>query len=394
MRKLFRIPLLFLFTASVIGVLLRLLQITPLEGLHYSNLLHTHSHLMFLGWVWNTLLLGFTQNYVDTGRRPFFIRIFWLLQLCNVGMLVSFPLQGYGLYSIIITTVHTLLSFIFIVRFLIITKSDKTVSLLWAKASLIFFLISAAGPFVMPVILSQHLQHTHWYNDAIYFYLHFQYNGVFTFGIMGLFLDSLPLSTNMLPLRRMCKWLFLVTIPMYFLSVLFQDPGVVFNTVGLISAAGQLVAFLFFTKWIHKNKAAIRTKYGHGYSMLIVVFAALLAKCTLQFLSGFPSVAAFASEWRPIIIAYLHLVLVGIISLFLLAWYWAKNMMSHHVAPLFLLFVICFTVMEIILITLPFQLVDGLVTTYGLLFISVLMSLSCLGFLLLFKSNDKSHSIK
>ncbi|HEX7762949.1 MAG TPA: hypothetical protein VF433_04980, partial [Cellvibrio sp.] len=104
MQKHFSIPFLFLFIAACIGLLLRWHFIMPLSWLNYPYWLHAHSHIMFLGWVFNVLFLAFVRNYNLSSR---YRKLFVFIQILLAGMLISFPIQGYGVISIIISAIHT-----------------------------------------------------------------------------------------------------------------------------------------------------------------------------------------------------------------------------------------------------------------------------------------------
>ena len=61
------------------------------------------------------------------------------------------------------------------------------------------------------------------------------------------------------------------------------------------------------------------------FLMLFVGFS-LFTKFALQFGSIFPVLAKFAFGFRPIVIAYLHLILLAVISLFLLFYVFATHL--------------------------------------------------------------------
>src|SRR5688572_3400607 len=98
------------------GLLLRMQLALPIHGITFSFLLHGHSHVMFLGWVFNVFLIAYVTEFTEGDQKTFKL-IFWILQALVAGMLISFPLQGYGLVSIILSTLHTLLVFVFIAVF-------------------------------------------------------------------------------------------------------------------------------------------------------------------------------------------------------------------------------------------------------------------------------------
>src|SRR6187401_3648361 len=116
MRGYYRVPLLFLLIGSLIGVFLRWQFISPTSGVNYIFFLHAHSHIMFLGWIFNVLYIAFVTKHVDENGDKFFLSLFWVLQVLNVGMLISFPLEGYGPFSILFSTLHTVGAILFVVR--------------------------------------------------------------------------------------------------------------------------------------------------------------------------------------------------------------------------------------------------------------------------------------
>ena len=117
MVKYVRLPLLFLFLASLIGMFLRWQFLAPTPGVNYTYFLHAHSHTMFLGWTFNALYIAYGLAFIPSDAHRTFKIIFLLLQLLVVAMMFSFPLQGYGLYSIIFSTLHTVLAIAFIFIF-------------------------------------------------------------------------------------------------------------------------------------------------------------------------------------------------------------------------------------------------------------------------------------
>ena len=69
---------------------------------------------------------------------------------------------------------------------------------------------------------------------------------------------------------------------------------------------------------------------GQEKLLFTLSFAALGLKLVLQLISAFPTAALFANEFRSIVIAYLHVVLLGFISLFLIAWLMQKRQIESN----------------------------------------------------------------
>ncbi|HEY0656497.1 MAG TPA: hypothetical protein VGD65_25365 [Chryseosolibacter sp.] len=358
MLRSFRIPLLFLFIGSLLGVFLRWQFIEPTRGINYSNFLHGHSHIMFLGWVFNALYLAFVFNHIEQHRQQFFKILFYVLQTLMVAMLISFPLQGYGFWSISFSTLHTLGAFVFAVNFIRQTSSVSSLSMQCVRIALIFFLVSAAGPFSLGYLMANDLGATNWYNFSIYFYLHFQYNGFFFFGILALFisqLESREIQFNV-NLARTSILLFTVAcIPAYLLSTLWAKPGYAYNVAGSIAALLQLAGWVIFLKMVFDVASSLRNNFtSPSRSLLTLAPLALTAKFVLQILSAFPVIAQLAYELRPIVIAYLHLVLVGGISAFLFSWYMETSFIrADRAKAATLVFIVSFIGMECALILSP-----------------------------------------
>jgi hypothetical protein len=150
------------------------------------------------------------------------------------------------------------------------------------------------------------------YFNAIYFYLHFQYNGFFLFAVLAIIYKMLDYSA----LKDNGKIVFLLMnaacIPTFFLSVLWNKPAGVFYVIGGIGAALQLIAAYLLVKDVKVviwKEEWVRKLFG------IVIFA-FVVKIVLQLASAVPAIAQHAAEHRNFVIAYLHMVLLGIISLF------------------------------------------------------------------------------
>src|SRR5690606_15371941 len=190
-----KIAVLNLLVVALLGLFLRWQVVQPTEGINFKNFLHAHSHVALLGWLFSAFFLAFLPTYLpeDLSRKKSYSWLFWLAQASVLGMLISFPIQGYALFSITFSTLHILFSYVFIYRFLKDCKQSEVVknqhqfSFKFIKAALFFLALSSLGPWAMGPIMASGNSFTQLYYNAIYFYLHFQYNGWFTFAVLGLF---------------------------------------------------------------------------------------------------------------------------------------------------------------------------------------------------------------
>ncbi|MCU0356336.1 MAG: hypothetical protein MUE95_02025 [Cyclobacteriaceae bacterium] len=377
LKSLLKFPLVFFILAAGIGLLLRAHHFWPIDGFTYPYWLHGHSHGMFLGWIVNALTIGFVARFLDEHQHPRYVRLLLLVNGVLALMLISFPLQGYGLCSIILSTLHTALVCVFIYWFYRDTRYRKgQVAVDFARLSLVFFFISAAGPLVLGVLMAKGLGYTQEYYLAVYYYLHFQYNGVFTFGALALFYQWL--ETSGMPIeqssaKRFLLWLFIACFPAYALSTLWTNPGTVIVLIGGISAGMQIIAFLYFIRSFRKNISTwLRVCKTSSQILLYVAFLAFGVKLILQLLSAHPTISLMAYEVRNYVMAYLHLVLLGMISFFLMAWYQEQFKKTDYHPILLILLIGGFLLSEIMLIGtgwMPRDIINGslLVASIGML---------------------------
>lgn len=370
MRNYYSIPLLFFCLAAGIGLFLRWQFIDPTPGTRYPWFVHSHSHVMFLGWILNVLFLSFTEYHLSEKDRPQFLKYFLLLQVPVFAMMISFPLQGYGMFSIIFSTVHTLATAVAVAIFFRKTAGRSETSLWFAKAAWIFFLVSTAGPFSLGYLMANGMGTTVWYNLSIYYYLHFQYNGLFLFGVLGLFyqlLERHQISFDDARARRFGFWTAVACIPAYVLSALFAQPGIAFNLIGAAAALLQFYALYLFAIELRILRHPIRMKFRPAvYSLCKVVLLFWVVKLILQFVSAHPYIAELAYALRPVVIGYLHLVLLGVITAFLLAWYMERGFVRKRYAK-FALWILTagFLGTEICLVCMPWwtQLTGGVISS-------------------------------
>jgi hypothetical protein len=142
---------------------------------NYTYLLHAHSHTVMLGWCYLAVYTFIIAKFLpkEAQINPKYNRLFWLTEISVIGMAVTFPIQGYYLFSIIFSTLHILCSYYFVYQ---IFKDHKTVSVFESKllkASLIFMLISTIGVWFLGPIASSGAKDSPVYNTAIQFFLHF-----------------------------------------------------------------------------------------------------------------------------------------------------------------------------------------------------------------------------
>lgn len=318
-----KVSLLNLFLVALLGTFLRLKICIELP-LIQKNLLHSHSHFAFSGWITHTLMilmLYVVKNKIQLFSASKYIKLIIANLICAYGMLVSFIYQGYGTFSIGFSTISIFVFYVFAFSFYKDTRSLKSeIYLRWFKAALLFGILSSFGTFFLAYTLTSQNINFDLYLASIYFYLHFQYNGWFLFACIGLFLSLFKFNEKLLKQsKRYYYLLFFATFITYVLSILWLNiPDIVY----WITAGVALLQFLGWIKMQHFLKRCWKNELKDEPRLLrlILLFVAICVslKFLLQFLLIIPELAEIVFGIRPIVIAFLHLVLLGIISLFLL----------------------------------------------------------------------------
>lgn len=275
----------------------------------YQNMLHTHSHLAFLGWVFNALyyLLLKQYNLLDKKKYSY---LFILLNLSVVGMLFTFPFTGYALWSIIFSTLHIVLSYVFGFMLWRDTKGVNALHRKFAMAAVFFMILSSIGPFALGPIIAQGMKDTIWYELAIYFYLHFQYNGWFILAIISLVLYQMK-GIDKDNWQRAFNLFFLSTILNYSLSTLWTNPGWVINIISVLSSLMQIHALFLVRTDLHNY---LKTQERFKYGLLTIIYTLFVIKVFFSLLGSIQEVADFVYQNRNLTIGYLHAIFLGVVT--------------------------------------------------------------------------------
>ena len=158
-RKWIRIGLINLTIVAFLGSVLRYKIAFSLPFIQQKHLLHGHSHFAFAGWVTQILMvlilidLSKTMG-VDLVNK--YKNILYANLICAYGMLITFSIQGYGLYSICFSSFSIFVFYWFAyVIFQEIKKSQQTrISFYWYKASLLLGILSSIGAFTLAYFMA------------------------------------------------------------------------------------------------------------------------------------------------------------------------------------------------------------------------------------------------
>ncbi len=370
---------------SIFGVTLRYIQLYDIPELDYQFILHAHSHFAFSGWMFFSIALLIALLCGD-GRIGSGFKIVLLLTLVSAyGMLVSFSWQGYKLVSISFSALFVGVTFRFTYLVfhgnLLKNRVSETAYIL-LHGSLILLCLSALGPFALGPLAASGLKNTPYYQDAIYFYLHFQMNGFMLLAVLGLLAAALPIK----PLgRRSRLWLYLFVfsaIPLYFIFTLWSKTS---NHSWILACSG---AGLNLVSWLALC-FNFRTLWRDLSFIERAAFIGLTFKCVFQLLLCIPAVGDWTFLNRNLIIGYIHLLTLGIIMPMLIGQFVRKGMIRSCklvVTITFLYVILAVTYLCLLFIQPLLALFSITIPSYQFLLFLLCLSFLPIGILLLFKT--------
>ncbi|MBP7184633.1 MAG: hypothetical protein KBA06_03915 [Saprospiraceae bacterium] len=379
---------------AFLGIIMRYKIAFDFPFLEQRNLLYAHSHFAILGWVTHTLyVLLFDylslNNVAIKNTRSYQILINSNL-IVSYGLLLSFAFGGYNMLSTILNFASIIIAYLFTFLFFIDTKvvREELLSIRWFRAALLFNSISSIGTFYLMHMMVTKSFTPNNYLMSLYFYLNFQYNGWFIFSVIGLFLTLIN-GQKLARVSKVSYWLFFFSCPLsFFLSILWMKLPLWTYIFPLLAVIFQLIGAkgLFVEIFNNSFLKKIDIKRNLTASIILLSFLALGIKILLQTFSIHPEISKLAFGFRSIVIAYLHLVFLGIATIFLIAYLIIKGYINTNkkVLASTLLFVIGVILNELILMiqgvgafqyyTIPY-LNEALFGVSALMFFSVIFIL-------------------
>lgn len=394
-----RMSLINLTIVALVGCLMRYKIGFEFPIFSQKNLLHAHSHFAFSGWVSHTLCTLMVLSIINHIKNiHIFNKLIIANLVCAFGMLISFTIQGYGFISIIFSTLSIFVGYVFAYYYYIELKPlHHHPSSHWYKAALLFNVLSSFGTFYLAYMMSTKNFNQHLYLGSVYFYLHFQYSGWFLFAILGLIIDKLRQLPTFTYDKKMFYAFFIACLPAYFLSILWAKLPWYLFVFPVVAVVLQLYGLGLLLKMIKKMSPEISTKFKFPVKWLVgLALTALIIKLLLQAGSIFPEISKLAFGFRSIVIAYLHLVLLGFTSLFLLGYMLLEDHINHHKYTIISLLIFSVGVFgnEFLLMIQGIASFDYIMIPYinqALLGVSLLMLFSLIGLLIYYKSKSSSN---
>lgn len=348
---------LLLFVLSTLyGWLMRLNGLVSLPFFNYGKVLQAHSHVTFLGWGYLATTVLFNHAFLakEIAFSAKYKRIF-ILQFISIAlMLVSFPLQGYKVFSVVLLSVFAISSYFYFYFFYKDYKKQmqpKHIDL-FIKASIFYYILAMFAIWAVGAVVATRGK-GELYHNTVYFYLHFLYNGFFLFALFALFFNFLTKQNQVIASKaRLFFWyLNLACIPTYLLSLVVSSNTIIIG-IGFIGAVLQLAALYYFIL-IYKTTKHLFTGIAKSFFQLISI--SFVLKILFQFGSAFPYISHKLPQLKSyFVIGYIHLVTLGIISSFLILFLVLNNFIKTSKKTGFSLFIIGVISTELLFFTQGF----------------------------------------
>ena len=314
-KKLVIVCLLNFLMAGLLGLALRYFFVQSLP-INFRFLTHAHSHAAMLGWVYLMLYVLIVHHFIPE-KKPIYNRLFWLTQIAVIGMIVSFPFQGYAAISISFSTLHIFCSYYFV---RLVWKNNLVTSTpvrYLLKASLLFMLLSTIGVWCLGPAVGLLGQASAFYQISIQFFLHFQFNGWFLFAVLAVFLKQFKIANNVL-FKRFFWLLVASTILTFALPVSWFAYHISLLWINGFGVSLQLLALYYFIKLLQPNWNAFWSQTSNLSKMMYrLALISFVLKIVLQSSSIFPGVAEMAYQYRNFVIGFIHLTMLGVVTGFL-----------------------------------------------------------------------------
>lgn len=338
---------------GILGLLMRYMGIANVP-LDYKYILHAHSHTALLGFGFIFIIGSFIfLLFPKTTYSRTYYRLLVVHLIITVAMALSFLYQGYGPISITFSTIMLLISYwisYYVLRDYKKIKATQPNRMI--PLSIYWYLLSTVPLWIMgPVMVFLGRDHP-LYFLTIQSFLHLQFNGWFTFAILGLLMFFV--RQNGIPFRLPRKGLIILILSLFltfFLNISAAIPKSVFfylNSAGVIL---QLIAFyIILTPLIHQLKQTPKSSPWVEWVLRTGIIC-LALKVLLQTTVAVPEIAKVSYTIRNYIVGFIHLVMLG--SVFLTA---AGILLRSHILPLndvsrkgWILFTAVFIVSEFVL---------------------------------------------
>ena len=314
-------------------------------------------------------------KYFTDGIDKWSYRYYLILQGCVLAMLVAFLIEGYAFYSILFSTVHLWISYVLLIRLWKRIKENNTLTQ-FVKFGIIFHFISSLGPYILGPLMIMEMHNSPWYQQAIFFYLHFQYFGIFFVWMLAILFKKTQVN-----LSKNNSLIIIISLVLLFTHSLDYS----FNhfLINIIGFGASLILFLILLK--------LKMTLLNSQKKINILFIIILLIAFLNIIGSIPAVANLVVESRFLLIAWLHLIFLGMYVPFI--WISFKKKINSITWSIYAFFVlmteVCLVFPGSISEVSPISLMWLLFITY----LGIFVLISIVHFQLIFDINERSTEL-
>ena len=291
------------------------------EWFSFINVRHAHSHTALLGWLFAAFFLSIIHVWECSWVR--YRWIFIALQVCVLGMTLTFPFTGYALGSIAFSTAHILLSYMMIWMLWQDSKATNGLSKWLLRSALIFLLVASFGTLSLGPMMAAY-KGTALYYGAIQWYLHFMFNGWMIYALLAVMFKVIEKRGITYSLQDGKKFFYLLTIATiltYALAVTWSTPHPIIFYINSLGVVLQLIALFYFVKLLKPiSEKALKMLKPQARKLLFLSLAAFALKIIIQAAVVIPFIAMISYTIKNFVVGFIHLLMLGCLTLFVLSY--------------------------------------------------------------------------
>jgi hypothetical protein len=313
---------------AFMGLTLRSKMVFTLPMINYNHVLEAHSHFGLGGWATWVIMISFVYEFLpdSLNKKSKYTWLLGILYICAWGMLLSFLFWGYSTLSAITTICFVFLNYLWCGIFLrdFLRSDEKSAVKLLAISSIVCLICSTAGTWSISYIHFTKTIDAFLYRNALFAYLHFLYNGFFTLAVFALLFKRIDQKLS-LKARRNIRWfsiaMCIAVVPSLFITYLWQNPNEWMRSIAITGCLLLMLCFCLFLNMMAHLGSVFRDEKPVVRFLIGISLCSLILKIVLQSLTVLPVIGNAIFGNRPVIMGFLHMVFLGFVSLFMLAYF-------------------------------------------------------------------------
>lgn len=312
-RTFLAVSLAFYVLAIGLGLLLRVSFLQPLPWLHFGHALHAHSHTLYFGWAGLGLLTLAYEQVGARGRGP--VGVLAALTLTSVLTFVAFLHSGYSVPGMAVSTLALGVWAAAVGVWWRAARGASGLEVRFLRAGMAYVALALVGAVTRVVLLASGWGTPFHARLSVFVFLH-AFAGFFLFTTVSVLIAHARARGARVDERALGASLWVMALSLWLSAPL----GVAGGEAGVLGAVARAAACVSAAAGLVWVRALWRLARGLSGSTATAYrwLAAWYALKVLMEAAGALGLAVWAARARQPVILYLHVLLVGFVSLGLL----------------------------------------------------------------------------